>query len=386
MCENMSSSAATAAEVLRTFCDHTRMSDQQRADVTKIAQRYVALHAVSGAYAFVSSDYNALELRTYDPPLAEAYSHGSINVDTLKFICKNNVNKPLVIEGGAYEAFLKAVVPRPVGEEQWKTAERPDQWKELAYFLGTPAMVESIYHDPKEKWSKADNAEVYAIRDHMKSFALHDASASAPLAREIGAMISHIELPADLIDLSETLHLPPLPKAEVKPLLYEPLPVTIKLVEAGLQPPFEGWTLEALAPLEDFRKQTGLPVTVFKQRLIKQYLFSLAGVPVNSSQVKSVLGPHQKALPPVVVDTEEKFKFVDTLIESVSWSHFHPNESKRALEIARLSGKREWTAEELMKCVIAPEKYLNERTLIKYQKSEVAREVDMELFDAIANL
>lgn len=370
-----------AQQVLRNFADHTRMSDAERANTSGVAQRYLALHVDqaprAAVYAFVASDYQALELRTYSPPLDVAYTKQELDVETLKFICKNNLNKPHEVEGGVYEAFRKAVLPRPVGEEQWRTLERPDQWKELAYFLGSPHMVESIYHDPKTTWSRADNAEAYAIMDHMKQVGTFGASNQMAVAKEIGIMISNIVLPIGLLNLSEK-------QQRMSPRAAIEAAERPKVIEIKLAPEESLVQVESLRlRLEGFRKRTGLPATVETKRLVKQLLFSLAEAPIGASQVKATLGPFQKDLPKV--EPEEQ-KLAAEYIDSQHWEQFHPNDSKRAQAIATICIKSEWTARELMKHAIMPHMCLNNRLLNKYQQTGVANEMDVEFLDAIASL
>ena len=73
--------------ILETFGQHTRQNDEELLDTSKIAQKYLAVH-IGGvvptelAYNCISNDYNAMRLRTHNPPLATYAKYGKVDVPT----------------------------------------------------------------------------------------------------------------------------------------------------------------------------------------------------------------------------------------------------------------------------------------------------------------
>jgi hypothetical protein len=210
--------------VLERFARHTKHKEAQLEcadDISLLLKKYVALHVgdprvpPSAFYPYVSDDYNMLSLRTHAPPLNTYATTLCMDSDLTVFIMKNgsvppearDMDSTYMATESLFQGFRDVVFPTPVGQEQWATATRPNQWKERGYFFSLLSsrdktnfrdLVRAI-HDAdiaeSERVGEAHKQDLERIYTALKGYGdiVPRRDDAVAVAAEIGTMISRFK-------------------------------------------------------------------------------------------------------------------------------------------------------------------------------------------------
>lgn len=367
--------------VLEKFGQHTRQSDEELLDTSKIAQKYVAVHiGDETTYNCVSNDYNALKLRTHNPPLSVYAQHGKIDVPT--FVGAMSSIAASLSEGPVFQTFQHEFFPKPHDQEKWQWLERPDQWKEPAAFVAM-----TMYQSPKFGEMVDAIGAKGVDRYKLKQFMQKHQKDSVQIAHEVGTILSQIKMPENLYlgqpltksSSSSSSFSFPFSEGERKKNL-------ITLDKKGPLGGSGGKTLADLRPLmEPYRVRAGLNKTFNTEKLAKQIMISALNVPSDSVPT-SILSRHQESVQPLVNDKERQL--ASTLVDAFeSEPDFDPNKSARCQAMSKATLNNMWEPRTLLKHVLhAPNHVENGRHLESYNKSGVDGTEDEELARAIEEL
>ncbi len=306
-------------DVLHKFANHTRQSYDEAKDVSKLAQKWLAVHTTLVqaplVYAHIASDYALLNLRTHSPPLSH-YARAGMDVDAFVYCVKNGLksNKPIDAKAApVFAQFCDSLFPKPVGEEAWEKYERSDHWKKAAYFLALNAsqpshfypMVEAIYFEDRPLIARASRAEKDEVAD---LFTRINRFSRMPAPVEIASLISQISIEHNVIvnktiDAKATATTSSDSEEAEGPLIIaeaeqDQLQLAVSKVESK-----QTWNdIRKDAFIQDYRKRAGLSATVPPQKLVKQMVLSLLGFKGTEPVCASLLLQHQDEFVQVTPD------------------------------------------------------------------------------------
>ena len=318
-------SAAAAEKTLAEFAAHTRHADYEKANLTQIARKWLAVHVtaapVKQVYNFVGEDYELLELRTHTP-LLNTYQRQALNPETFVYVMKNGYkNDPLHEEILPLAHFKDTLFPKPVGEEAWVAYKKEDHWKPRAYFLATKCsggkelypLVKAICAEDM-LLDKDAAADMYTrITRYMTDNAWLKVDAA-----DMGTLLNEMELPVSSpINLETAPVETPLPTPaaaaaedddEIKPQLIE-----TSLMFTPCTPPTKTIDeLRALPAVQDYRKRACLNATFPVAKLMKQIVLAAIGAPVQ----KEVCAKSQQSFANVPAK-EEMAAILETAIDAI---------------------------------------------------------------------
>ncbi len=308
--------------VLFKFAAHTRQSDEEASDLTKLAQKWLAVHTCIASaplvYSRIASDYALMELRTHNPPL-HSYTRTGFDVPTFVAVLKNGLesNEPLdaAAIGPSFSQFCAALFPKPVGEEAWEPYRRRDHWKKAAYFLAAQqrhqlyALVEAIYFADKtdaEKASRVERDTAADLATLVTKYSTQHLKAIAP--EELGNLISKVKMPpvvvvnttADSIEGgyhstiaeydSDADHIDAAAAAEDSGVRIQfSAPFSSSTKEEG-----RVWDeVRRNDRIQDYRKRAGLNAIFSPQKLAKQVVLSVLGFKGTEPECAPLLAVHQ---------------------------------------------------------------------------------------------
>jgi hypothetical protein len=316
------------------FAKHTKQSEEDIANTSKLAQKYIAVHVTLAptplVYNCIASDYKLLELRTHNPPL-DHYQQESIDVPTFVHITKNgfqNLQESIENENKwqFYSFFKETVFPKPVGEEVWKSYYKPDLWKERAYFLALNcnnkaqfgSLIRAIHAENNNNGAAApiDKDVANQLISKLIRFTKDNTHILVNIdPTEIGEMIAQIQLKEEL-----PLPLPPQEIAcgtcggnkvdsdeeDMSLRSNAQIETGAKLELAASGPPTKTWQeLRKTEVVEAYRKKSLLNATFSANKIGKQVLLASIGFSGTEPTVKHLLGTFQKKFespPSVLVD------------------------------------------------------------------------------------
>lgn len=357
------------------FAKHTKQSEEDIANVSKLAQKYIAVHVTLAptplVYNCIASDYKLLELRTHNPPL-EHYQQESIDVPTFVHITKNgfqNLHENIENENKwqFYSFFKETVFPKPVGEEAWKSYYKPDLWKERAYFLALNcnnkaqfgSLIRAIHAEnatepvDKEMANQLISKLIEFTKDTKHILVNIDPT-------EIGEMIAQIRLEQthqDVLDVGCGVcggggDKKVVDSDDEEPVqTNSPIEVEAKLELVASGAPTKTWEeLRKTEAVEAYRKKSLLNATFAPNKIGRQVLLASIGFSGTEPTVKHLLGTYQKKFEtlPVPVDASV---FVEALDVSqidtqapdlIAFDKMHgPFENERAFVAAYLKVHQE---------------------------------------------
>lgn len=303
--------------MLAAFAKHTRQSEEDAANISKLAQKYIAVHVTLAptplVYNCIASDYKLLELRTHNPPL-QHYQQESMDVPTFVHITKNgfqNLHESIEHENKwqFYSFFKETVFPKPVGEEAWKSYHKPDLWKERAYFLALNCnnkaqfgtLIRAIHAENNDNVDKDMANQLISKLSQFTRDNTHILVNIDPT--EIGEMIAQIQLKEEAAEQVQEIGCNSCggckkkeedeEEEEMMPMKEEVVAEKLDLVEAG--PPTKTWDeLRKSEVVEAYRKKTLLNATFSATKIGKQVILSNIGFSGTEPAVKHLLGTYQK--------------------------------------------------------------------------------------------
>lgn len=292
-------------QTLAKFAAHTRHTQEECEDVETLGKKYVAVHLGSAVYQQVLSDYKALHLRTYNPPL-QTYEVQPIDADVFVNMLRRVDANPESARGmAAFGHFCDTLFPKPVGEEAWVEYSQKDGWKKRAYFVALPlkdrpnfyALVSAIHGG-----SGGGKEDVDAFYSRLNRYSTPKAL-MPHVAAEIGTILSSIHLPheegVEPIECSD-----PGPRHvesdDEEAGEHVSAPIRRSIEFAPLSAPIAA----ALAHedgknvMDEYRKRAVLPPTFPRSKLVKQMILSSLGV----STAEDVMSANQKVFPSVPIE------------------------------------------------------------------------------------
>lgn len=295
-------------EALANFAKHTRQSEAECKDLSKLAQKWLAIHTTIAkaqlVYAHVASDYALVNMRTHNPPLTN-YMRAGFDVDTFVFVLQNGLesNKPIAVDESmpSFAYFCETLFPKPVGEESWEAYERNDHWKKAAYFLSLSAaqyypLVEAIYFADKPaaaRLQRAEKDEVSDLYTHINRFATDKLKTVPPSPAEIGKIISLIHIEEPRVVVINSAPLPPVAAAyDEQQMECELAFLPVSSDANGSQQQWSAIRKDKF--VQEYRKSAGLNATYPPQKIVKQMILSSLGFKGNEPVCASLLSQHQK--------------------------------------------------------------------------------------------
>jgi len=360
-------------DVLEHFGKHTRQSDDELLDPSKIAQKYIAVHIGEVAYNGVSNDYKAVGLRTHHPPLKMYAQNGKIDVPT--FMEAMQTIGTAAREGDMFVKFQDQFFPQDTDQEKWQWLERPDQWKESAAFVASTLCTSPKFGDIVDQLGME--------RQPLKVFfQQQDRATQDGIRLEVGSILKRIQMEKGLflgapLSLSETNSI-----TTTTPCVKKNL---ITLDTKG-DAPVQSMNLKELrSKMEPYRQRAGLNKTFNTEKLAKQIMVSALNVPEHAVP-PSILGTHQKVVMPLVSDEEREL--ASTLVDVFETEpQFDPNKSARCQALSKATLSNMWDPRTMLKHILHAEHHIeNGRQLKLYTNSGVDGKEDNELTRAIEKL
>lgn len=281
--------------MLTDFANHTRQSDAERADLTSLCKKYLAVHCnlapMPLVYAQIASDYKLLELRTHNPPIHHYARYNAFDPDTFVTImrdgyahCKGPIdttNRPCL------SYFVDNLFPKAVGQEAWEAWQNDgDTWKQRAYFMALNCNEHADFYQIVSKICFTHGSgDKDAIDDLYSTLNSFKANMPACTAEEVGSIIKDLKMP-ETIDCGACGGGGKEKKKDEKEkeelveasLILADIVQQPKLQFVASPPPPQAAGQEATSPIQTYRKRLGLNVTFPPIRLAKQVLLSAMGV------------------------------------------------------------------------------------------------------------
>jgi hypothetical protein len=343
--------------ILFDFGTHTRHTENEMVlEPSHIAQKYLAAHVAlvptEVTFDCISGDYNAMALRTHNPPLKMYSKLGKVHVPTFVELCKN-ISPDKKLNTPAYSRFQDSLYPKPDQVETWQWLERPDQWKHAGAFIAMTLNPSTKYGELMD----ALDSDRHALRKYLASQSEQE---KVLIAEDVGKLISTIKLAKDFYLNGTFITTPCIASAPQGQEEREMVPLTRKTETS----------LAALRPnMEDFRIRAGLSKTISTKRLGQQML--LSALQIKSEHVpRSILGRHQTQLPALETETEK-----DTATQLIDAFKLHEHESFNAKKstlcnaLCKATMTSNWDACTMLQSIVYPEKYIeNARHCATFQK------------------
>jgi hypothetical protein len=326
--------SAAWQKVAADFCLHTRQSEEDAANESKVAQKWLAVHATLApsplVYAHVASDYALVNLRTHNPPL-HAYTRAPINVEAFVFVTKHGFSKvkPSVISARmpSFLQFCQELFPRPVGEELWEEHYRGDTWKPMAYFLALNAsnradfypLVEAIYTADLPKVCIGDKdaaADLYTRIVRLKIV--------TPTAEELGQLLTLVDLKEAPVHVDQKDEIIQVNQVQDPIMAENPSQQNLVQERLAFAPMAAASAMDSVSwedirrnPfVQTYRKNAGLAVTYSPQKLVKQMILSRIGLNGKEPVCASLLGTHQTKFPVSSANLTAEWSFLMDCIDA----------------------------------------------------------------------
>lgn len=302
---------------LFAFAKHTRQSEDEMRDVTKLSQKWLAVHTAPLVYAQIAGDYALLALRTHSPPL-QSYALSGFDVPTFVAVLKTGLesNEPIDADavGPAFAQFCAALFPTPVAEEKWEKYTRRDHWKRAGYFLAAQRptqfypLAQAVYFSDIAH-SQATRAQLDDMADlatRITRYTLQHMQSVSP--KELGNLIALVQMPTVVV-----INQPAAPSSE--PIGCEEEEEEeyqqqeqiesscISFVSSSI-PNEEEQQPMAAAVVKEYRLGAGLNVTVSPVRLAKQMVLAALGRTGKEPECEHLLTKHQESFASVSAHTE----------------------------------------------------------------------------------
>lgn len=297
---------------LFAFARHTRQSEDETRNVTKLAQKWLAIHTAPLVYAQVASDYALLALRTHSPPL-QSYAAGGFDVPTFVAVLKTGLqsNEPIdaTAVGPAFAQFCEAIFPTPAGEEKWEKFTRNDHWKKAGYFLAAAQrptqfypLVEAVYFSDLassnggQKPTRAQLDDMADLATRITRYTSQHMKEGSVSPKELGNLISMIKMPpvvvinhvaaaAEVDDEEEH-------ERESVHLHNE---AQIHFVSSSSSAAAKDDAVRKNEAAQAYRKSAGLNVTFSSQKLAKQIVLAALGLTGKEGMCEPLLAKQQEA-------------------------------------------------------------------------------------------
>ena len=314
-------------DTLAAFAQHTRMSDEDRANVTSLAQKWLACHInvadTAAVYRHIGTDYPLLKLRTRNPKLS-SYQENAPDPAPLVYVMRHGLpnvrDAGPAVDGPTYQAFRDVAFPRPVGEESWVSQQASQQhWKQRAFFVALnfrsspsfPRIVEAIFAEDVGAEERATARYKLALENTfnaLKRVQLVNVDPS-----ELGQLIAQIQLQdsalaklgCGMCDAHETGEREPTSSSRQQQQ-DEALDAKIKIVLQNVSVGQEEVDWEALRrepAYEQYRRSAGLAPTFSAPKVAKQMLLSALGFRGSEPEARAVMSRNQTQLAPVEAAT-----------------------------------------------------------------------------------
>ena len=371
--------------VLEQFGQHTRQSDTELLDTSKIAQKYVALH-IGGmvptefVYDCVSNDYNAVGLRTHNPPLKTYAQHGKIDVPT--FIqAMQSISRPLSTAAPVFSQFQRRFFSKPKDQEKWAWLERPNQWKEAAAYVAMTMHTSPKFGELVDQLALPSNVD----RQNLTEFLKQNKDKVAQIATEVGTLLKQIQMQDNLF-LGTPI---PVQSALVVDGAYKTSssPLNAGLITLNKKGSTSSKTsLRSLRErMEPYRQRAGLNKTFKTEKLAKQIMISALNVPDHTVPT-AILGSHQRSVAPL--ETDDERELASTLVDVFEKEpDFDPNKSARCQALSKATLSNMWEPRSMLKNILHSASNIeNGRHLKAYVQSGVDGLEDAELTRAIEQL
>jgi hypothetical protein len=300
---------------LFAFAKHTRQSEDEMRDVTKLAQKWLAVHTAPLVYAQIAGDYALLALRTHSPPL-QSYALSGFDVPTFVAVLKTGLesNEPIDADavGPAFAQFCAALFPTPAAEEKWEKYTRRDHWKRAGYFLAAQRptqfypLAQAVYFSDIAQ-SQATRAQLDDMADLATRITRYTAQHMQSVSpKELGNLIALVQMPTVVV-INQPAAVPSSSAAEVGSDAEDDYQQHYQqnvegfCIHFGSSPvPIEQQQLVGLATaVKDYRIGAGLNVTVSTARLAKQMVLSALGLCGKEPECEVLLTKHQEVFTPV---------------------------------------------------------------------------------------
>jgi hypothetical protein len=357
------------------FAKHLKIRDVEDATaLTTVAQKYLALGVnvvpTQRVYDAICTDYTLLAMRTHYPPLSAYSEPKSAPFDPLTFteIIKQGFDSKkqtkLIENSIEFNRFVDLITARTQDQERWVDACRQDKWKDVALYLGLNYKENPCFYRLLKTIAEQD--DVSTLNKRLLTYQPKDVNA---LGREMTAFIQSINLPAAFCDeiLFASVDHPQKERLEEKSIEEEVSKE--KVLKLNHNKDISHKVDDLRENLESYRKRAGLPAVVDSKRVAQQMVYSSLGESIPSN----LLTRTQKALTPI--ENEQEKNLVLDIIESDAFDATSLEEalslSEKAAKMVRVTGKYEWDARELLQYCVAPEQYLDERTLARFNKLKI---------------
>ena len=367
--------------LIEGFAKHLKIRDIQSNDgdafaLTLLAKKYLALGVnvvpTQRVYDAISSDYALLSMRTHYPPLAAYSEPTNAPIDPVTFaeIVKQGFGPSgkkhahLIESSIEFNRFVDLITQRAPDQESWVDVCRKDKWKDVALFLGLNYKENPCFYKILKAVSEKD--DVSELNKHMLAYKPRNMQA---LEKEMVAFIQSIDLPVEFCDQIFSASIAsdsPLVSATkgIEPRQVEEKGGKKSVILSHLEPQNN---LEDLRErMEPYRRRAGLPVVVDTKRIAQQLVYAALGedIPAN------LLTKSQRALIPIAGEEEE------TLVMDIIQSEALDEEtlkkiiasSQKANKVIDAANRREWDTRVLLQHAIQPARFLDERTLARFNK------------------
>lgn len=391
-------SSSNIKGVLDSFASHLRIR-RNEGDVTEIAQKYLALGCnvvpAKLVYESISSDYQWLEMKTHNPPLAvyADQKHAPLDVETFVGILSQGYSSDTV-KGRfpVYSDFVDSVVlPHFLGSEyesmeRWVEACRKDKWKDAALFLGLNYREHPKFRLLLETITKNDtNVDVPDLHKSMLDYKPRD---KILLAQDMGKIIKSIKLSQDFIESLEDLENAgslALDSLEIIPVKVDPVEKKYAL-EFTASTVMRGEEIDSLRTpvMETYRKRAGLAAVVDTKKIAQQMVAAAFIQDGSAWDVPAtVLTVRQSRIEPL--KSEQEYALVFEILKredviSTKSLQAALRASEKAKQIASVCNQKTWDPRTLISYMIEPEKHMNERVFAKWSKMEKSLEQDKSTF------
>jgi hypothetical protein len=355
--------ASHVSKVLKEFGEHVGVSDE---DTLSLARKYLALRINMAptrmAYAYVANDYDLLELRVRDPPLASYASEAaSIDVPAVIYMFKHGYHA----RDRDNHLANRSVAALVAGSAASPAAER---WKDVAYLYAlnlrkTPQFyrfVEAIFkEDPQNQ--QRNFGDVY---ERIKRFV---PASREQLAADLGTLIASIqfELPDEVGDEEVVEAALVMEDGSVSRTGSAQLERFVTVAN-----PAATTGLDSLrAQLEPYRKRALLPALAPLTQVAAQMLLAGLGT-AQGALPKGVLHRNQKELPALL---EGERPLLAAILGSTEFAaplatklDFKGDAHIRAL--AKATNRYEWAdVGTLVRHLLEPDKLMDARTLQRFR-------------------
>jgi hypothetical protein len=301
--------------MLTDFANHTRQSDAERADLTSLCKKYLAVHCnlapMPLVYAQIASDYKLLELRTHNPPIHHYARYNAFDPDTFVTImrdgyahCKGPID---TTKRPCLSYFIDSLFPKAVGQEAWEAWHNDGEtWKQRAYFMALNCNEHADFYQIVSKvFSPHSGGDKDAIDDLYTRLNVFKATMPACSAEEMGSIIKDLKMP-ETIDCCGAQEKKEKEKKKEDEAIVEASLILSDIAQqpklqfvAAPPPPPEGGGGGVVEPIQTYRKRLGLNVTFPPLRLAKQVLLSAMGFKgTERAEFEAVRGRDQSEFMP----------------------------------------------------------------------------------------